>query len=281
MGNRSILPPCSYQGGKQRVSNQIIDYIFNTVLFDKNTKFFDLCSGSGAITLELISRGINPQNITMLDISSWGTFWKSIGEGTFIYEKFLAYADEVPRDKAKIQEHIKTLSKENANTDECYKYILLQASSFGGKQIWNENGEWKNTSFRNYWQPTATSKRRSPVNPMQPMIDVLCERVKIISKKCIGIQCINDDIYSVLDFIPKENCVIYIDPPYSNTTKYGFDFKLNDFLSELFNKTLSPIFVSEKEKISDEAIRLNFNGAKGGISGNRKCKNEEWLNVFR
>ena len=281
MNKKVILPPCSYQGGKQRVSKEIINYIFETSMIYDNTIFFDLCSGSGAITLELISRDIKPQNITMLDISSWGTFWESIGDGTFSYEKFLTYANAVPRNKSKIHEYIKMLSKENANIDECYKYILLQASSFGEKQIWNENGEWKNTSFRDYWQPTSTSKRRSPVNPMQPMIDVLCERVKIISEKCVGIQCIHNDIYSVLEFIPKENCIIYIDPPYSNTTKYGFNFNLNDFLNELFDKTLSPIFVSEKEKISNEAIRLNFNGAKGGINGNKKCKHEEWLNVFR
>lgn len=263
------------------MSREIIDYIFETSMIYDNTKFYDLCCGSGAITLELINRGIKLQNITMLDVSSWGLFWKSIGEGTFAYEKFLIYANAVPRDKSKIQEHIKKLSKEKADIDECYKYILLQASSFGGKQIWNENGEWKNTSFRDYWQPTVKSKRKSPVNPMQPMIDVLCERIKIISEKCVGVQCIHDDIYSVLDFVPKENCIIYIDPPYTNTTKYGFDFNLDDFLSELFEKTLSPIYISEKEKISDEAIRLNFNGAKGGISGNKKCKNEEWLNVFR
>ena len=138
-----ILPPCSYQGGKQRVSKEIIDYIFDTSTIYENTKFFDLCCGSGAITLELISRSVNPQNIIMLDVSSWGAFWEFIGEGKFSYEKFLAYTDAVPRDKTKIQEHIKALSKENADIDECYKYILLQASSFGGKQIWNENGEWK------------------------------------------------------------------------------------------------------------------------------------------
>ena len=263
------------------MSKEIVDYIFKTSMIYDDTKFFDLCSGSGVITLELINRGVNPQNITMLDISSWGTFWKEIGDGTFSYKKFLMYANAVPRDKSEIQEHIKILSGENANIDECYKYILLQASSFGGKQIWNENGIWKNTSFRNYWQPTPTSKRKSPVNPMQPMIDVLCERVRIISEKCVGVKCIHDDIWSILGIIPKENCIIYIDPPYSNTTKYGFDFNLNDFLGDLFDKTLSPIFVSEKEKISDEAIRLNFNGAKGGISGNKKCKNEEWLNVYR
>ena len=263
------------------MSKEIVDYIFDTVMINNDTKLFDLCCGSGVITLELISRGIRPGNITMLDISSWGGFWKEIGNGTFSYEKFLEYANKVPRDKAKIQKHIKSLATENADIDECYKYILLQSSSFGGKQIWNENGVWKNTSFRDYWQPTATSKRKSPVNPMQPMIDVLCERVKIIAEKCVGVTCLHTDIWNVLDIIPQENCVIYIDPPYSNTTKYGFDFNLNEFLSELFDKTLSPIFVSEKEKISDEAIRLKFNGAKGGISGNKKCKNEEWLNIYR
>lgn len=282
MKEKTILPPCSYQGGKQRVSKEIVDYIFDTTVIYSDTKFFDLCSGSGVITLELISRGIKPENITMLDKSSWGVFWKAVGDGYFSYEKFLEYANKVPRDKSKIQEHIKHLSTQNADIDECYKYILLQASSFGGKQIWNENGIWKNTSFRDYWQPTATSKRRSPVNPMQPMIDILCERVKIITEKCVGVTCLHTDIYDVLSLVPTENCVVYIDPPYSNTTGYGFDFELNDFLSELFNKTLSPIFVSEKEAISsDEAIRLNFNGAKGGISGNKKGKNEEWLNVFR
>lgn len=56
------------------MSKEIIDYIFETSVIYDNTIFFDLCSGSGVITLELISRGIKPQNITMLDISSWGTF---------------------------------------------------------------------------------------------------------------------------------------------------------------------------------------------------------------
>lgn len=281
MKSKTILPPCSYQGGKQRVSKQIVDYIFETTIIYDNTRFFDLCCGSGVITLELINRGVSPRNITMLDISSWGLFWKAIGEGSFSYEKFLEYSDDVPRDKFKIQEYIKTLSKENANIDECYKYILLQASSFGGRQIYNDNGIWKNTSFRSYWQPTLTSKRKSPVNPMIPMIDVLCERVRIISEKCVGVKCIHDDIYKVLETIPNTGCVIYIDPPYSNTAKYGFDFNLNDFLNKLIDKTSSPIFVSEKEKISDEAVRLNFNGAQGGMRGNKKCKNEEWLNVYR
>lgn len=277
-----IICPCTYQGGKQRVSKEIVDYIFNTTLIYKDTQFFDLCCGSGAITIELLNRGVSPKNITMLDISSWGKFWESIGNGTFDIDRFYNYSKAVPRDKYLVQEHIKQLALENANYNEQYKYILIQSTSFGGKQIWKEGSQWKNTSFRNYWQPTETSKRRSPVNPMQPSIETLENRVEQLVNNCRGLNVVHDDIYKILDKVPKENCVVYIDPPYSNTTKYGFTFDLQDFLSLLFDKTLSPIFVSEKEKLSDdEAIRLNFEGAKGGISGNKKYKNEEWLNVFR
>ena len=279
--NIKLEPPCTYQGGKQRVAKEIVDYIYQTTPIYKDTKFFDLCCGSGAITIELLNRGFPKENITMCDISSWGTFWKAIGNGTYNLSKFLSYANAVPRDKNLVQSHITKLSKEKATIDEEYKYPLIQASSFGGKQIWREHNEWKNTSFRNYWQPTETSKRRSPVNPMMPSIEILTERITKIALYCKGVTCINDDIYSVLPLLPTENCIVYIDPPYKSTTKYGFTFDYNDLISKVFDVTLSPVFVSEKEPFSDEAVRLNFNGAKGGINGNKSGKNEEWLNVFR
>ncbi len=277
-----LICPCSYQGAKQRVAKEIVDYIFKTTPIYSDTKIYDLCCGSGAITIEFLNRGIKPKQITMLDISSWGEFWKHIGNGTFDINTFYKYSKAVPRDKSLIQSHMKELSKTNVNKDEAYKYILLQAASFGGKQIWNQNGEWKNTSFRDYWQPTATSKRQSPVNPMQPMIDVLEKRVLTIAEKCKGVTGLRTDVHNILNIVANENAVIYIDPPYDNTTGYGFNFNYHDFLSALFDKTLSPIFISEKERISgDEAIQLNFSSDKGGINGNKTCKNEEWLNVFR
>lgn len=279
----NLVSPCSYQGGKQRVAKEIVDYILNTTFLSKDTKFYDLCCGSGAVTVELLNRGVPPENITMCDKSSWGVFWKSIGEGIFDLNKFYKYSKAVPRDKSLIQAHIKELSKTNADVDEEYKYILLQASSFGGKQICKKDGKWQSPSFRNFWQPTETSNRRSVVNPMMPMIDELEKRVKILADNCKGLTCHHKDIYEMLDIIENDKAdkVIYIDPPYTNTSGYAFSFDYSDFLSKLFDVTVAHIFVSEKEKISDEAIQLNFSGAKGGINGNRKNKNEEWLNVYR
>lgn len=103
--NEKLLPPCTYQGGKQRVANEIVDYIIaNDLVFpSKNgTRIYDVCCGSGAVTIEFLNRGVDPSNITMLDISSWGKFWKSIGNGDFSLDKFSWYCNQVPRDKYKV-----------------------------------------------------------------------------------------------------------------------------------------------------------------------------------
>ena len=65
--SQKLVPPCSYQGGKQRLAKQIVDIIFEQNEINEDTKFYDLCCGSGAITLELINRVINTKNIKNVD----------------------------------------------------------------------------------------------------------------------------------------------------------------------------------------------------------------------
>lgn len=192
----------------------------------------------------------------------------------------------VPEEKDKIQNFLKDLSKEKIGCYEVYDFLLLQAGSFGSKQI-SKNGElWNNSTFRNYWQPTETSSRRSPVNPMMPMPETIDNRVKNIVNKCKGLTCLNYDIYLFLEYIRfrnTENSIIYIDPPYKNTSGYQDCFDWEDFLSELFYDTLAPIYVSEGDKFADDdsCFLLNFNGAKGGMSGVRKKEHLEYLNEFK
>ena len=84
--------PCSYQGGKQRVAAQIVDVLLEAAP-KSNSRFYDLCCGSGAVSIELVNRGVDPSRIWMLDISSWGTFWSAISSGTFnmnIFDQFLS-----------------------------------------------------------------------------------------------------------------------------------------------------------------------------------------------
>lgn len=280
--NKKLVPPCSYQGGKQRLAKQIVDIIFEQNDINEDTKFYDLCCGSGAITLELINRGIHPNNITMIDKGVYGAFWNSVANNEFDLEIFKSEIDKLPEIKD-IQKYLQELSNQDVNSDKLeYHYLLLQSGSFGSKQIWIENNRWKNNSFRSYWLPTETSSRRSPVNPMMPMPNTLYNRVKDIVDYLGGnVNAINSDI-SKIKWRFDNNSIVYIDPPYKNTTKYGNDFNYEEFI--INNRTYVNIYVSEGYKMDDvnNAILLSKGRTKGNISGDVKKKPvEEWLNIYK
>lgn len=286
MGLDRLVSPCTYQGGKQRVAKEIIDKIYDEFTVDDNTYFYDLCCGSGAVSLELLNHGFNSSKLVMLDKGLYGLFWKGLSDGTFDSERFKHYCDRIPSDLSLVKGFMEDLSREPIDDDLVYRYLLLQSAAFGGKQIWLEGNKWHNKSFRSFWQPTETSKRRSVVNPMMPGVSELERRVKNLTERMSGkFTAYNDDISLVLsdEFIIHDNSIIYIDPPYSGTTKYGFSFDYMEFIKKLQSRADIHIVVSEKEKLSgvNKAYQLNFNSSKGGISGNKKVTQEEWFNIFQ
>ncbi|RKJ56396.1 hypothetical protein D7X33_30305 [Butyricicoccus sp. 1XD8-22] len=109
---------------------------------------------------------------------------------------------------------------------------------------------------------------------MMPMPKTLKNRVDSIVLHMKGIKGMYDNIESLTDF--ESNSVIYIDPPYQNTSGYGYEFDILNYINKL-NKT---VYVSEGVKMSETAHLISGSRSKGGISGNRKSTNEEWLNVF-
>lgn len=276
-----LVPPCSYQGGKQRLAKKIVDIIFEQNEINENTKFYDLCCGSGAITLELINRGINPSNITMVDSGVYGAFWQSVANDEFELKVLQDEIGKLPTID-KIQSYLQELSNKEVDYDLIeYHYLLLQSGSFGSKQIWEENGKWKNNSFRSYWLPTETSSRRSPVNPMMPMPSTLFNRTVDIVESMAGcVNAIQGNIED-MEFHFNENTIIYIDPPYKGTTGYGNEFDYETFVLNNFN--YAKIYVSEGYKMNSASysILLSKGRGKGNISGDVKKKpTEEWLNVF-
>lgn len=268
-----LQPATAYQGGKQRIACQILD-IVNP---DKDHMFHDLCCGSGSIAIELVNRGHLPEKIHMLDRGPWGLVWKLVGNGCFDLNRFSKICDDIPKDRREIKSYLEDLSKQPAEIDTPYIYLLLQAGSFGSKAIWiskqGNSFRWMNCSFRSYWEPTANSNRRSPVNPMMPMPSTLFDRMTFICQKLKGITgyCCEIDKY-----LPEEG-IAYIDPPYQGTTFYGYDFDV-----VLYAKSLSiPVYVSEGRPLSPVSHMISSGRNKGGISGERKkAANQEWLSVF-
>ena len=280
--------PCSYQGGKQRLAKQIVDIFYKENNINDDTKFFDLCCGSGAISLELINRGFNPNNITMIDNGCFGQFWQDIANGEFDLDIFKREIENLPN-LENIQSYLKKLSDLPVDEDKMvYHYLLLQAGAFGSKQIWIENNKWKNNTFRSYWLPTETSNRRSPVNPMMPMPNTLYNRVEAIVEQLSGsIIASRESVFDAVYRIDEErnkgnkNIIIYIDPPYANTTGYKETFDIYSLEGQIWST--SPIYISEGYKMqgASESYLLSVGRTKGNISGEAKKKpTEEWLNRF-
>ena len=280
--------PCSYQGGKQILAKQIVDIFYKENNINDDTKFFDLCCGSGAISLELINRGFNPNNITMIDNGCFGQFWQDIANGEFDLDIFKREIENLPN-LENIQSYLKKLSDLPVDEDKMvYHYLLLQAGAFGSKQIWIENNKWKNNTFRSYWLPTETSNRRSPVNPMMPMPNTLYNRVEAIVEQLSGIitasrESVFDAVYRIDEERNKgnKNIIIYIDPPYANTTGYKETFDIYSLEGQIWST--SPIYISEGYKMqgASESYLLSVGRTKGNISGEAKKKpTEEWLNRF-
>ena len=273
--------PCSYQGGKQRVAAEIAEILVDeTGIVDSGAEFFDLCCGSGAISVEMINKGVDPSKITMLDRGPWGFFWSSIGSGIFDLETFSRYLDEIPRDKRAVKQYMIDLASKPAGEDSAYIYPILQSCSFGGKQIWLDGDRWGNAFFRDYWEPTENSIRRSPANPMQPSPETLYRRVELLAENCVGISCLTADVSVILDCSIPDGAIVYIDPPYRGTTGYAYGFNLDEFVIGFRERNDAPLYASEGLSLSDDSTRLLFGGPKGGISGNRSGKHEEWLNRF-
>lgn len=273
-----LVPPCTYQGGKQRLASQIAGHIAETFGIGKDTRFYDICCGSGAVSLELMSHGLLPSNTVMLDAGSWGTFWEAIGSGDFSLPEFEERLFRVPDDQRDIKAYLDLLIQGPFDESEVkYLYPIFQASSFGGKQIYHDRDGWHHQGFRPYWEPRPGCVRTSHVNTMQPGKHHLLERVRAIVEHCQGVTGIHGRAETLLGMSIPDHALIYIDPPYSGTEGYAFDLDLADFLSKLSDKHSGPIFVSEGRPLSDDCIELAFCGAKGGISGNRKHKHREFL----
>lgn len=271
--------PCSYQGGKQRIASQIVDNLIEAS-HSSNSFFYDLCCGSGAISIELVNRGIDPSHIWMLDISSWGEFWSAIGSGKFNMDAFDHFLSELPKNKHDFKDHISALAALPIRDEAIELYPILQACSFGGRQISRNGNSWKNSSFRNYWEPTAYSVRRSPANPMQPGPSELRNRIANLVSNMKGVNVINNDVFSILSKSIESEAVVYVDPPYKSTTQYIFSFDLSLFIEQFQEIHQVPLFVSEAIPLNDNSIMLEFGGSKGGISGTKKSKHQEWLSRY-
>jgi hypothetical protein len=263
-----IKSPVTYQGAKSRLASDIADVIVSSVGAVPQT-FYEICCGSGAVSLTMVERGVAPEAITMVDCGPWGIFWREVGQGTFDCDSFAEWCARIPKDKDEVKTFMEDLAGKPAPKDaEAYVFLILQAGSFGSKAVGLSGHKWMSHGFRSYWMPTETSSRRYPVNPMMPMADEIMRRVKVIAQRMRGVT----GIYAPGDTVcPPPNAAVYIDPPYEGTTGYANGTPSLDSVGYA-ERCPAPCYISERRPLSKTYWQLSGHRAKGGISGNRRKK---------
>ena len=278
--NNVLKPMFAYQGGKTKLSSKIYNEI--TSRCGKDVTFVDVCCGGGSVSVEFINNGLHPENIYMFDSGAIGAFWQQVSEGTFDLDYFEYIIHKIPSDLENIKGFMENLSKIEYGYvgDVVSEYLLLQASAFGGKQIYDLGCKFSNTSFRSYWKPTETSSRRSPVNPMMPMPSTLLDRVKKVVNEMQPIKATHTYAENI-DFSKiktDKELVIYIDPPYKGTTGYKDSIDLSLVINNA-KCVGAKVFVSEYYNLSADFVILS-DTTKGGISGDRKGSMVEYLSIL-
>ena len=275
-----LKPMFAYQGGKTKLASKIYNEITSRV--GKDITFVDVCCGGGSVSIDFINSGLHPENIYMFDSGAIGAFWQQVSEGTFDLEYFEYLIHKIPNDLELVKGFMEDLSKVEYNYvgEVISEYLLLQASSFGGKQVYDLGDKFSNTSFRNYWKPTETSSRRSPVNPMMPMPSTLLSRVKQVVSEMQPIKATHT-YAEYIDFSKiktDRDLVVYIDPPYKGTTGYKDSIDLYTVIDKA-KGVGATVFVSEYYNLSNDFTVLSET-TKGGISGSRKGNMVEYLSVL-
>ena len=133
-----LTPMFAYQGGKTKLANKIYKEI--TEHHGQAITLVDVCCGGGSVSIEFINNGLHPENIYMFDSGAIGAFWQQVSESSFDLDYFEYLVDKIPKGLKMIKGFMEGLSKieyECVGEAVC-EYLLLQASSFGGKQIYDE-----------------------------------------------------------------------------------------------------------------------------------------------
>lgn len=277
-----VKPLFAYQGGKTKIASKICDFISSKV---QDFTFVDVCCGGGSVSIEMLNRGTPSSQIYMFDSGAIGAFWQQVSESTFDLDWFVDLLEQIPEDRSKIKPFMEELSKIEYEYvgEQTAVYLLLQASSFGGKQIFDEGTKFSNTSFRGFWLPTEISSRRSPVNPMMPMPKELLSRLQNILENMPGIRathCYAEDVnFQYIRDSHKNDIVVYIDPPYEGTTGYKNNIDL-DAVIEKALKVSAHVFISEYKPLGAEYLEVSKTN-KGGISGNTKKQMNEYLTYLK
>jgi hypothetical protein len=276
MGIKAIKlgPPTGYKGGKRKFAPEIVQHL----LKEQPAHIYDVCSGSGAITLALIEAGYPVEQITMVEAGPWGMFYLAASKGGLCMGNLRELFEAMPSDPRKVAEWVE---KEIATIDDpgSEEFLILQAASYGSTPVWHDGSRWRrgdesaNRGYkaRSYWEPGPTSKEKKPRGTIF-RVDKIINAAAEIDVRCRGLNVHWGDAG---EFEFRSDAIIYCDPPYAGNSGYGYDLDVERFITNRPCK----LYLSEGvAKEGSESFELGQR--RGGNLSAKSKRSSEFINIY-
>lgn len=245
-----------YVGSKKKISKKIAQIIAQNFGTDK--PFYDLFGGGGAVALEMTLNGFEDVHYNELDNMTFAAFKAAL------YEDFDVRDLIVTRDKffeIRGSEHngldeLKLLVNSFGNDRKNYLYakpVSDEKTELTLQIVHNEEG------WRSY-KRTETYKKYNEGEPKHLRRIQQIQRIKQIELIKQVDAIINATNQDYKDFVNLSGAILYLDPPYENST-YKYDvgeFGSSEFYDWAYTMSKENIVIISSYEISDERFEPVF-----------------------
>ena len=279
-----------YQGSKKKISKKIVEIIKQNFGTDK--PIYDIFGGGGAITAECMLNGIEV-HYNDLDRTITDMFQRVLATDREFLKTLIVSRDEFFKIREKenktIDDELKLIVNSFGNNRKNYLYseefsdlkynlavkIIKKHDTFGGYK--------KTETYKNAYRPFYIGKveRFQVLQQLQRLQQLQqlqqLERVQRLERP----EATNLDYTEFSDI---ENAILYLDPPYENTTLNGYSidgFNSQAFYDWAYEMSKKNIVLISSYEISDERFECvyEFKNARNTFSS-KSCRGIESEKLF-
>lgn len=273
-----------YQGSKKKISKKIVEIIKQNFGTDK--PIYDIFGGGGAITAECLLNGLEV-HYNDLDRTITDMFQRVLATDREFLKTLIISRDEFlkicGKENKTIDDELKLLINSFGNDRKTYLYsrkfsdlkynlaieIIKNHDTFDGYK--------KTETYKNAYRPFDIGK----VDRAQVLVQFQrIQQVERLQKMSIKNLKITNHDYTHFSYL--SDAIIYLDPPYENTTLKSYsisEFDNQSFYDWAYEMSKKNIVLTSSYGISDERFECvyEFKKARSTLSGGKRGKQTEKL----
>ena len=273
-----------YQGSKKKISKKIVEIIKQN--FGTEKPVYDIFGGGGAITAECLMNGLDV-HYNDLDRTITDMFQKVVSEDRDYLKSLIVSRDEFFKIHEKgnktIDDELKLLVNSFGNDRKTYLYSRKFSDlkyNLAIKIIKNHDtfdGYKKTDTYKNAYRPFDVGKEKKNQTLQQLSRFQQLERLQNININNLEIT--NHD-YTHFSYL--SDAIIYLDPPYENTTLKSYsisEFDNQSFYDWAYEMSKKNIVLTSSYEISDSRFECvyEFKNVRSTLQGGTNNSKTEKL----